>query len=156
MKESIETKIIDNEKCNMRNLLFIFIKYLTKCSLRINGIQVSDEELIKKYEIIIKECFDDTYHLDNEKFIECLNFKNIQGNQRLFMYIINNIKDILDTIGFKYDKTLIVRGGNVNLNYNNSLIKKILIVLLIIAIIIIVVLIVLFIINKYKNNKLKV
>ena len=156
LKESIETKIIDNEKCNMRNLLFIFIKYLIKCSLRINGIQVSDEELIKKYEIIIKECFDDTYHLDNEKFIECLNFKNTQGNQRLFMYIINNIKDILDTIGFKYDKTLIVRGGNVNLNYNNSLIKKILIVLLIIAIIIIVVLIVLFIINKYKNNKLKV
>ena len=81
-----------------------------------------------------------------------MNFKDNYGYQRLYDRIIIAI---LDTLIFKYNKCYIVNGGYLNINSNNSILKRVLIVLLIIVIIIIIVLIVLFIVNKYNNNNLK-
>ena len=151
-KDFIETQIINNEECDFRNLLFKFIKCLIDSSLIIDFNQLSKKELIdnldNKYKIL-NIYMDDNYSFkDNSEYVKSLELTNVFNK-----YIIK----IFDTIKFKH-VNLKFEGGNKinNISFNNSIIKKILIILLIVVIIIIVILIVLFIINKYKNNKLKV
>ena len=157
-KDFIETKIINNEECDFRNLLFKFIKCLIDSSLIIYFNQLSKEKLIDNLDDKYKKLniyMDDNYSFENNiEYVKSLNLTDIYFNNEEFIkYIIK----ILDTIKFNHKK-LKFEGGNKinNISFNNSILKKILIILLIIVIIIIIILIVLFIINKYKNNKLKV
>ena len=154
-KDFIETQIINNKKCDFRNLLFKFIKCLIDSSLIMDFNQLNDEELIDnlddKYKKL-KTYMDDNYSFeDSDEYVKSLKLTDINFNNEEFnKYIIK----ILDTIKFKR-AILKFEGGNKinNISFNNSILKKILIILLIIVIIIIVILIVLFIINKYKNKE---
>lgn len=145
LKNLINTQIIDNEECNMKNILFKFINCLIKSNYYMNNRVLNDENLKYEYKTISK-FFRNTYYINSNELINYL-FSYDYINHNYSEFIIK-IKDILDIICFKSVKINIVYGGNLNI----TLIKKILIILLVIVIIIIIVLIVLYIINKYKNN----
>ena len=149
LKNLINTQIIDNEECNMKNILFRFINCLIKSNYYMNNRVLDDENLKYEYKTI-SEFFRNTYYIKSKKLINYL-FSYDYINHNYSEFIIK-IKDILDIICYKGIKKNIVYGGNLNI----TLIKKILIILLIVVIIIIVILIVLFIISKYKNKELKV
>ena len=136
-------KILNDEKHRIKVSYHKFIKYLIKTKL-IKENKDINTNIYNEYNTVASY-FINTYKLDTQKFITYLNFNDNKLND-----IIKNIINILN-FEFRKDKK-IVRGGYSNIDYNNYIIKKILIVLLIIVIIIIIVLIVLYIINKYKNN----
>ena len=143
IKYDINKNII-NDDYKIKELLFKFIKCLinTKCIIENKN---DKDHLYDEYKIVGKY-FIDSYEIDTQQFIKYLNFNDEQFN--------NEIAKIINILNFKYDNINIVHGGNVSINYNNTIIKRVLIILLVIIIIIIIVLIVLYIINKYKNNKI--
>lgn len=137
--------LINDNTYTLRNLLFKFIKCIIEAKY---GTLIIYE---KRYEL--GNCFNNTYNLNAELFINILNADSFMSilntNNQILKKEIINIINMLNIDLRKYN----LEGGYENINYcNNSIIKKVLIVLLIILIIIIIVLIVLYIINKYKNN----
>ena len=153
----VQDNIIKKESCGTKKLLFKFIECLIGAKWIFNGYDIKtinlDDEYknIKNYfDNISKKYFDDIYHLaDIQTFINYLGFKD---NKDLYINYNNKIANILNILIYKFKNAEIVKGGYSNINYNDSIIKKILIILLVIVIIIIIVLIVLYIINKYNNN----
>ena len=154
----INEEIIENDKYNLGNLLFAFIKYLVYYKYLIKNDIINYRINCKNiYNDIIYPYFIDIYYFNYNEFMDYLDiynyeiFKRVDTDEDDIKGEIYYILSILDKNNKNY---AIVKGGNIN--NNNFLIKKILIILLIVVIIIIVILIVLLIINKYKNKELRI
>ncbi len=153
----INEEIIENDKYNLGNLLFVFIKYLVYYKYLIKNDIINYQINCKNiYNDIIYPYFIDIYYFNYDGFMNYLDIYNCEIFKRVDTDeddIKGEIYYVLSVLNKNNKNYAIVKGGNIN---NNIIIKKILIILLIVVIIIIVILIVLFIINKYKNKELKV
>lgn len=153
----INEEIIENDKYNLGNLLFAFIRYLVYYKYLIKN-DITNYQINCKniYNDIIYPYFIDIYYFNHNEFMDYLDIYNCEIFKRIDTDeddIKGEIYYVLSVLNKNNKNYAIVKGGNTN---NNIIIKKILIILLIVVIIIIVILIVLFIINKYKNKELKI